>query len=404
MRPLPLASRDGRPSRAALLLALCLVPPPARAAAVAPADEDCRACHEEPAAPVSLSDSVHGQASLSCTDCHADLAGLREFPHAERLRPAACGSCHEEAARRYSDGIHARARAASPESAAAACSDCHGSHGILPAADPRSATHHLVLPRTCGRCHGDSALVAAQRMGGGIVPAEFEDSIHGQALRRKGLVVAPNCSSCHKSHDVRRAADTESPVHREAIPATCGTCHEGIRREYETSVHWSHRTSGGAVCSDCHSAHGIAATGVAAWRLEAVRECGTCHEARVRSYRDGFHGKITALGYARVATCADCHGAHGIRRGSDPESMVHGARLAGTCARCHPGAGASFARYDPHADPDDRERSLVLYYTRFFMEMLLAGVFAFFFVHTALWFPRSLAERRRAGREPGASR
>jgi hypothetical protein len=36
-----------------------------------------------------------------------------------------------------------------------------------------------------------------------------------------------------------------------------------------------------------------------------------------------------------------------------------------------------------------------------FMKVLLAGVFAFFGIHTALWFPRELRERRRRRREGG---
>jgi hypothetical protein len=34
-----------------------------------------------------------------------------------------------------------------------------------------------------------------------------------------------------------------------------------------------------------------------------------------------------------------------------------------------------------------------VYYTALFMNVLLAGVFTFFAVHTALWFPRSWRDR-----------
>ena len=44
---------------------------------------------------------------------------------------------------------------------------------------------------------------------------------------------------------------------------------------------------------------------------------------------------------------------------------------------------------------DLRKRSRVLYATNTFMQVLLGGVFAFFALHTALWFPRSWRERRR---------
>jgi hypothetical protein len=114
-----------------------------------------------------------------------------------------------------------------------------------------------------------------------------------------------------------------------------------------------------------------------------------------------FHGQASALGFVRVATCSDCHDAHGARAAADPASQVHPANLVTTCGRCHPGANANFVRYDPHADARDRERSPVVYWTARLMKLLLAGVFTFFGVHTALWFPRSWREREAQARSDG---
>jgi nitrate/TMAO reductase-like tetraheme cytochrome c subunit len=332
-----------------------------------------------------------------------DLARAVEFPHPVKPAAPQCASCHAEPVERYAEGVHARALRADPDAPAATCAGCHGDHDILPARDPRSRTYHLTLPRTCGRCHGDEEMIRAAGIAAGNVPAAFEDSIHGQALSRRGLVVAPNCSSCHRAHDIHPAEDTRSPVFHANVPATCGRCHEGIRTEYDTSVHAKALAAGrsAAVCSDCHSAHGIAATGLPAWRLSVVEECGTCHEESIRTYRDGFHGQASALGFVRVATCADCHGAHGIAATADGRSRVHASNLVSTCGRCHPGANANFVQYDPHADAGRKERSRPVYYTALFMNVLLAGVFTFFAVHTALWFPRSLRERWRQSRSDG---
>jgi hypothetical protein len=139
------------------------------------------------------------------------------------------------------------------------------------------------------------------------------------------------------------------------------------------------------------------------WQLGIIRECGTCHEQSLRTYRDTFHGKITELGFTRVAKCADCHGAHDILPASNPASMISPERRLSTCQQCHPGANANFALYDPHADPHNRERNPVLYYTSVFMKVLLGGVFLFFGIHTLLWFPRSLHVRRERQRRHGAS-
>jgi len=342
---------------------------------------------------------VHGQAGLSCVDCHADLAHATEFPHPEKPGAPQCASCHAEPVERYAEGVHARALRTKPGGPAATCTDCHGAHDILSSKDRVSRTYHLTLPRTCGRCHGDAETIRRGGIAIGNVAALFEDSIHGQALAKSGLVVAPNCGSCHGYHDIRRANDPKSPVFHANVPATCGRCHEGIRNEYDTSVHAQAVRSGqgtGAVCSDCHTAHAIKAADVPTWRLDVIKECGTCHDESIRTYRDGFHGQASALGFVRVATCADCHGAHGILAQSDHRSRVHPANLVTTCGHCHPRANRSFVQFDPHADPEDRERSRAVFYTARLMKLLLAAVFTFFGIHTVLWFPRSLRERRKS--------
>ena len=168
----------------------------------APSDADCLACHEDPSAkradgrplvpPTSLSASVHGAAGLACIDCHADLARTTDFPHPEKLSPVQCASCHADAVAQYGEGVHAQALRVKPASPAANCADCHGTHDILPTKDPASRTYHLNLVRTCGRCHGDPETIRRGGIAIGNVAALFQDSIHGRALAKSGLVVAPS--------------------------------------------------------------------------------------------------------------------------------------------------------------------------------------------------------------------
>ena len=53
-----------------------------------------------------------------------------------------------------------------------------------PSKDPDSPTYHLNLPATCGRCHGNAEIIRKGRIAIGDVVAQFQDSIHGQALAR----------------------------------------------------------------------------------------------------------------------------------------------------------------------------------------------------------------------------
>jgi nitrate/TMAO reductase-like tetraheme cytochrome c subunit len=376
-----------------------------------PANSDCFACHEDDSAaradgrPVVVKTavfekSVHG--ALACVDCHADLARA-ELPHPEKLAKVDCATCHAEPVQQYAASVHATARASGTD-VAATCVDCHGMHDIRRSKDPESRTYHFNVAVTCARCHGNAEIIAKGKIPSDVTKA-FADSIHGRALSRSGLIVAPTCSDCHGAHDIRRPTDPESRVSSRHVPATCGTCHEGIERQFETSTHGrllAQGAGGGPACQTCHTAHGIQRTESAGWQLSVIGQCGTCHADRIETFRDTFHGQVTSLGFRTVAGCADCHGVHEILPASDPRSPISPGRLVETCGKCHEGANASFVQYDPHANKHDRRRSPLLFYTTRFMNVLLAGVFGFFGLHTTMWFAKELRVRR--GRRRGASR
>ena len=342
--------------------------------------------------------SIH--AALECTNCHSDVS---QVPHAAELKRVECATCHAEAAKDYSASVHGKALQNGGKDAAT-CASCHGTHNIKPTKDPQSQVYPLNLPRTCGTCHGDAAL--AKRHGIPVVNAYqlYMDSIHGRALTKSGLLVSANCSSCHGSHRILPAAQPQSTVHRSNVPATCGQCHAGILKVWQQSIHGRLAQAGNnqaPVCIDCHTSHEIRRVEMDAWKLEVVRECGSCHAESLRTYRDSFHGQVTTLGFTRVARCSDCHGSHEILAAADPRSSVAPARLVATCQKCHPAANAGFAKYDPHANSKDKSRNPVLYYSARFMTWLLGGVFVFFGLHTALWFGRALVEKRRGSARGG---
>ena len=132
-----------------------------------------------------------------------------------------------------------------------------------------------------------------------------------------------------------------------------------------------------------------------------IGECGNCHADKLATYRDTFHGQVTALGYTRVATCASCHGAHEVLPMDNPASKVSMKNRLATCQGCHPKANANFVQYDPHPNRHRRESGQLLFFTGKFMDVLLLGVFAFFGAHTLLWFIRSLKEvRARRAKKP----
>jgi len=107
--------------------------------------------------------SVHGN-MLRCVDCHATIT---EVPHKNgpntlaewnRRRLAVnrnCGNCHAQAWKSYTQTYHGEVGAMGFADTAT-CSDCHGSHTILPASDPASSVSAANLLNTCRNCHQDA--------------------------------------------------------------------------------------------------------------------------------------------------------------------------------------------------------------------------------------------------------
>jgi cytochrome b subunit of formate dehydrogenase len=105
--------------------------------------------------------SFHGNLILTqdsdkaplCADCHDahDIIppGTKEF-RAQQMDM--CGRCHEDAKETYLDSYHGKAYLLGDEKTAV-CSECHGSHRILPADNPESTVSKQNVVATCGRCH-----------------------------------------------------------------------------------------------------------------------------------------------------------------------------------------------------------------------------------------------------------
>jgi predicted CXXCH cytochrome family protein len=150
----------------------------------------------------------------------------------------------------------------------------------------------------------------------------------------------------------------------QAAPQTA----DRIRQAFADDVH----AKAGVTCASCHvpadgaraGATATEATDYAIARPAIAPLCARCHsdaayirqfrpQARVDEYAQyltSTHGKRMRAGETRVATCTDCHGAHGIRPVSDPRSPIAPRNVAGTCARCH-GDAARMRAFDRDSSP-----------------------------------------------------
>jgi hypothetical protein len=149
--------------------------------------------------------------------------------------------------------------------------------------------------------------------------------------------------------------------------STCVRCHleqEGeLQQPAKLSASDIHFLKG-LSCNDCHGGDptvGIDSGGpedsmskkkgyIGRPERKAIAQlCASCHnkldymrrfnpQARVDQYTEyltSVHGKKYQAGDTKVATCIDCHGAHGIRAVKDPNSPVYAPNVAATCGRCH---------------------------------------------------------------------
>ncbi|MFW6330996.1 MAG: cytochrome c3 family protein [Gemmatimonadota bacterium] len=312
-------------------------------------------------------------AGMSCADCHS---GFRRFPHPAAATTESCASCHEEAYADWQSGLHS----GTADTEAVGCVECHSVHAVLPADSLREGAAVRAMSETCTGCH------ETQRL-----PADAHHQDHA------------GCYACHNPHGVLAPDDPESWMAPLNQPEVCGACHDSVATVYAGGAHaralrsgtWEATDAAPPTCTSCHGAHPVAGSGDVPFEEAAVERCEACHEWAAETYRGTYHGKAAELGSNVAATCAECHGAHGMEPASAPTSRVAEANLVATCGECHEHARPAFVQYDSHPDPMDRERNPVLFYSFWFMNSLLLGTLTVFGLHTLLWWIRIMIDRRK---------
>jgi len=383
-----------------------------------PGSEECAGCHDTGPRPgkrekgmpppfdaAALRASPH--AALECAACHTELA-KKEFPHPEKLARVDCGACHSDEQTQYTASLHGRA-AAHGDRLAPTCRDCHGTHNILRASNPHSPISTMEIPRLCGGCHQEGTPVSLTRnIPQANILANYMDSIHGEGLFKRGLIVTAVCTSCHTAHFVLPHTDPRSSIAKANIAATCTRCHariEAVHRQVIRGELWEKQPHLIPACVDCHEPHKVrqvfypqgmsdrdcqrchgdrnlkATRGgrtvslfVDQNELEHSRharkaciqchtggtpsnlrpcvsipdkvDCSICHAEVVNLYRESTHGKLMAQGSPDAPACRDCHGAHGILGKKDSASPTFSRNVPALCAKCHQTGKKAQLRYN----------------------------------------------------------
>ncbi len=276
-------------------------------------------------------------AVVQCTGCHHEIVDVAKHEEGNiDIGPVQCSKCHKEQAEKLAASPHAAVKGG--------CNSCHPDIHALAKEKNKQA-----MVEVCAGCHD-------------VAGADFAKSVHGMGLA-KGNKDLPDCAACHGTHDIKALGKEPASRERRLLTVeSCKPCH--AKEQFATS-------------------HGLSS------------EYVTCYE-------ESYHGKVFSLGYCtRVAGCSDCHTPHKILAAADPASSVNKANLAATCGveRCHPGANMNFALYYAHGNHRDKAKYPIMYWTFIIMSCLLIGVFAFFWLHTLLWWQRAFRENREKRKE-----
>ena len=322
----------------------------------------CEQCHADEVK--EFRKSIHGQAAAkgdpdapTCLSCHGAVHQIQTVSDntstvAKKNLPDTCAACHSNPqflsrhkipfahpVELYKQSVHGRA-IVNGDVASATCSDCHGSHGILPSQDPLSKVNHFNIPATCGRCHKD-------------ISTTYLASVHGQAMKN-GVSAAPVCSDCHGEHLILAPKDQGSLVNASRVSMT--------------------------TCARCHNDERLAL------RYNLPTD-------RVPSYADSYHGLAARGGSQVVANCASCHGVHNIFPSKDPRSTVNAANLAKTCGACHAGAGDHFVIGPVHVQTSTGAAHPVVKYIRWMYWGLIPLTLGFMIFHNLIDFFSKLIRR-----------
>ncbi len=384
--------------------------------ALAQENNDCFSCHSDISIAgtrkgktisvftdeTKFSQSVHG--SLACTACHTDLEG-KEIPHEEELTAVNCGNCHSEIAELHDKSLHGKALTKG-DPLAPHCYDCHGKHDIQTSKNHDSPTSPLKVPFTCGKCHQEGSPVQKQRIiHQDHIIENYSESIHGEGLLRKGLIVAPHCASCHTAHSILPHTNTTSSISRKNIASTCAKCHaeiEAVHRKVIKGELWEKQAHVLPACVDCHQPHKVRKvyydqgmadkdcmrchdkdelksskdgrslyvkydelklskhmnTSCSQCHSEVIVshirpcdsitkkvDCASCHAEIGTQYQKSMHGSLITKNDPNAPTCKECHGTHRVLGKTNPQAQIFPTNVPKLCARCHREGQKAAVRY-----------------------------------------------------------
>ncbi len=314
-------------------------------ARAAPAADSCTSCHQNLTGKLAqpaegMTGDVHARPELRCAGCHGGnparggmdahdpQAGFVGVPARNQV-PQFCARCHgdpnfmrrfnpslpTDQLARYLTSEHGK-RLVQGDRNVATCTSCHGVHPVRAVTDSRSPVFSTNVPATCARCHAD-----ASRMKPYGIPttqyAEYQESVHGQGLLRRGNRLAPACNDCHGNHGA-------APPGVASVANVCAQCHSATRDLFVRSPHKkAFDTLGMAECTVCHGTHNITFPTDVMLGQEKGSVCLQCHPAGT----EGLNAAVGMRGSLEEVKGAITQAEAVLKRASSAGMDVTDARL-----------------------------------------------------------------------------
>jgi len=181
--------------------------------------------------------------------------------------------------------------------------------------------------------------------------------------------------------DLGESEEAADPAEIELPGGQCLACHltteDAVGELWRDDVH----ARAGISCVTCHGGDDTKGDKDLAKRpgtkyrgaltpRQVVDSCGGCHSDadymkerkpllpidQLEKYWTSHHGKLLKEGEPKVAQCASCHHAHGIREVNDAKSPVYASNVPATCGHCHADAeymsefGIKTDQYEQYVD------------------------------------------------------
>lgn len=300
-------------------------------------ENSCVQCHQALGDPrvtppaERFAQDIHMAKGILCHDCHGgdpsnfdpqqSMSRGKKFigKPTHQVIPSLCGKCHSDAeymkrfnptlrvdqVQEYFTSVHGKLLKKGDQKVAT-CISCHDVHRIKAIKDQQAWTYPAKIVDTCGRCHGDPNYMAGYKISTDVV-AKYKESVHYEALTKKGDLSAPTCNVCHGNHGA-------TPPGVESVANICGTCHSVPAELFAKSPHQQAFASMGLFpCVVCHSNHDVMKTNDDMVGTTDKAVCVNCHDstsvgfkqaAAMRGALDGLRGSI-----ARAAGVLD-HAEH----------------------------------------------------------------------------------------------